>query len=103
MSALTGFQLPILAISAILAISRLCSFVSFVVTHLVFPIPAMTGVPGKPAFGFQGWDDVRCRRFRRSASPHPAFLLFCCKQRRFLKSTLGWPLRDAWVALGWPK
>ncbi|HEV8491403.1 MAG TPA: hypothetical protein VGR76_04000, partial [Candidatus Angelobacter sp.] len=22
-----------------------------------FPIPAMTGVPGKPAFGFLGWDD----------------------------------------------
>jgi len=44
MSALTGFQLPILAISAILAISRLCSFVSFVVQVSDFPIPAMSAL-----------------------------------------------------------
>src|SRR5258708_342068 len=34
--------------------------------------------------------------------PHPAFFTFCCKQRYFAQSTLGWPLRDACVTLGWP-
>jgi len=32
----------------------------------------MIGVPGKPAFGFQGWDDARCRRLTAMApSPLP--------------------------------
>jgi len=29
------------------------------VEGFAFPIPAMTGVPGKPGLGFLGWDDAR--------------------------------------------
>jgi hypothetical protein len=32
--------------------------------------------------------------------PHHLFFNFCFKQKHFRKSTLGPPLRDAWVALG---
>jgi hypothetical protein len=32
----------------------------------------------------------------------PAFFHFCCKQRYLAESTLGPPLRRAWVALAWP-
>jgi hypothetical protein len=51
-----------------------------------------------------GFSDLAiCRRFL----PHPAFSNCCCKQRYLLQSTLGAPLRDAWVApwatLGPPK
>ena len=38
-----------------------------------------------------------------STDPTPPFSCFCCKQRRFPQSSLGPPLRDAWVTLGWPK
>ena len=51
-----------------------------------------------PQIGGEFWfsDLARCRRFL----PHPPFLTFCCKQRHLFQSTLGSPLRDAWVALG---
>ena len=70
----------------------------------------MTGVPEKPGLGFPGWDDVRCRRFRRSLRPHPPFFNSCCKQstssiRRLGGPcvTLGWPLGHPWVTQGPPK
>jgi hypothetical protein len=34
--------------------------------------------------------------------PLPAILRFLLQTKHFLNSTLGWPLRGAWVALGWP-
>jgi hypothetical protein len=34
--------------------------------------------------------------------PTPSFLNLCCKQSTSSQSTLGPPLRGAWVALGWP-
>jgi hypothetical protein len=49
-----------------------------------FPIPAMTCDVG----------DMRALR----ANPTRPFSSFCCKQSNFRKSTLGPPLRHAWVA-----
>ena len=40
---------------------------------------------------------------RRFSVTPPAFFSFCCKQKPLANSTLGWPLRHAWVALGWPR
>jgi hypothetical protein len=56
---------------------------------------------GLKAFGFSDspltrFPDVRFQ-------PHPPSLNFYCKQRHLRQSTLGWPLGDAWVALGPPK
>jgi hypothetical protein len=49
-------------------------------------------------------DDARCRRFRRSTnSPPPPIFQLLLQTKHFLYSTLGRPLRGAWVALGWPK
>jgi hypothetical protein len=48
------------------------SFVSFVVSGFAFPIAAMTGAPGKPAFGFLGWDHGDRRTFARHPSPSPS-------------------------------
>lgn len=64
--------------------------------------------------GFQFWHFRRFWQFWQSlCSPLPAlsarlkrpprhFLVFRCKQRRFLQSMLGPPLGDAWVTLAWP-
>jgi hypothetical protein len=47
------------------------SFVSFVVSGFAFPIAAMTGAPGKPAFGFLGWDHGDSGD-RRASARHPS-------------------------------
>ena len=41
------------------------SSASFAVNRFGFPDFGDDRVPGKPAFGFLGWDDARCRRSRR--------------------------------------
>jgi hypothetical protein len=49
-----------------------------------------------------GFPDHPMSRSPDLPTPTRLFSRLCCKQRNFAKSTLGSPLRHAWVILGWP-
>jgi hypothetical protein len=76
------------------------SAIAVMVVGLCFSMCSFVSLVGLFNFGNYPILAIPAISFFHPTRPFPNL---CCKQREFSNSTLGRPLRSAWVALAWPK